>query len=303
MERVKYIDTAKGLLIMMVVFLHVGWQFRIVLQGDNPVFTAFHEFSRYTFEMYFMAAFFVIHGFFHKHRTFKDNFINGAKRLLIPMLAIYLNNQWFCWSMFLAVIIYDLLKKVLDGYKLLLVSLILALLIVLLKTKFGFNFLYLHFAFVFVPLLWIGERFRHMIEKNIVGVMGFVICCVVSLVYFHFQHYPPQISGSFYYVTCWDLPLFFLVSVCGTSAVILFSKLIVNNRLVNFVGKNSLVVFLFHFQLFRIINPFKGFIERCGDNYMLSILLFFLFFFIILLCSCAVAKIVNRYFPYVVGKW
>lgn len=290
----------------MVVFLHIGWQFTYIANGNNEIFFNLHEFCKYTFKMFFMASFFIIHGFLHKNRSIKDNFIRGARTLLIPMLFLHPSNkQWFCWAMFFAIILYDILHSKLSNKFLFFACLVLAYCSVILKTKLIFDKLFIDYALLLIPFIFLGQKCKNIINNNLSGIFGLIVCSLVSIFYYYNKTYPPQLSGTMFHVNVYDFPLYVFVSVCGASAVLLCAKMIEGNKLVSFIGRNSLFIFLFHFYLLKIISlsVTKKLLERNDCNLLASIGLYILLFLFVLSISCMVAKLVNKYCPYVLGKW
>lgn len=85
-HRLNYIDVAKGLLILMVIYNHTG-NLAVASGVHNSVIDFIPE-TRF-FKPFFMPAFFVIAGMCSNYnRDFKSFFISNAKALLIPAVSL-----------------------------------------------------------------------------------------------------------------------------------------------------------------------------------------------------------------------
>ena len=82
-KRIKYIDLAKGLCILLVVFYHISKQ-----EKDNSPFI-------YTLSVFRMPLYFFLSGlFFKEYEGFFGFFIRKVNKLLIPFLFFYLTTSF-----------------------------------------------------------------------------------------------------------------------------------------------------------------------------------------------------------------
>ena len=75
--RIEWIDTAKGICILLVVYSHV-------YMGDHPAFLHFQDYFR-------MPLYFLLSGLFFKtYNNFHNFFIKKTNKLLIPFVFAYI---------------------------------------------------------------------------------------------------------------------------------------------------------------------------------------------------------------------
>ncbi|MCQ2771163.1 MAG: hypothetical protein MJ236_05125 [Clostridia bacterium] len=167
----------------------------------------------------------------------------------------------------------------------------------------GWDYTYLDYAMVFAPFLYVGSHFKQLVSSNKVGIVCSIVYCACILGWFLLYRGPaPRISGHAYYTTVEQLPVFFILSVSGTSALMLVSRWIAHNKLLEYIGRNSLVYFLFHFNVLYIAKPFIGKLTELDGNYAVSALLYLLLFALVLAICTVVSKLLNHYLPWLVNK-
>lgn len=304
--RLSYIDVAKGLLILMVVFLHVGYYPTSVWGGVNRAFELGMNAISYLFIPFFMAAFFILSGFCSdagKKRSVEETIKKGIIRLLVPMILLkFDHDQWFCWAMFFALIFDCLIELIKNKFWRMIVLAVLPVVATFCNSR-GWDYTYLDYAMVFTPFLYIGRHFKQIVSNNKVGVVCTIVYCICILGWFFLYKGPaPRISGNAYHTTVWQLPVFFILSISGTSALMLVSRWIAKNKVLEYIGRNSLVYFLFHFNVLYIAKPFIGKLTELDGNYAVSALLYLLLFALVLAICTVVSKLLNHYLPWLVNK-
>lgn len=98
---------------------------------------------------------------------------------------------------------------------------------------------------------------------------------------------------------CYPLALF------GTSAIFWIARLIKRNRILEFIGRNSMVFYLFHFNvLYGLLMAFNPYIACLhGPHSGIYGLIVYVAMFVVIISVCAlVSKFINKYCPWVEGK-
>lgn len=276
--------------------------------GVNRVFEIGMHAICFLFVPFFMAAFFLLSGFCSKPdkpQSINGTIKKGIVRLLVPMLLLELfhHDQWFCWAMFFA-LIFDCVIEKLNNKHLRTILLIVLPIFATFCNSRGWDYIYLDYAMVFTPFLYIGRHFKQLVTSNRVGIVCTILylICIIGW-YVLYKEPVPRISGSAYYVSVLQLPIFFVLSISGTSMLLLVSRWIAGNKVLEYIGRNSLVYFLFHFNMLYIILPLiSDKITELDGNYAISVLLYILLFVVILLVCTLVCKFLNRHFPWLVNK-
>lgn len=87
-KRFSYIDVAKGILILMVVWDHLPDVYIYLLKQTN-IHIEWLDRTQWLFKIFFMPAFFCITGFCSNfNKDFKSFFVSNAKSLLIPNILL-----------------------------------------------------------------------------------------------------------------------------------------------------------------------------------------------------------------------
>lgn len=89
-KRLTYIDSAKGILILLMIWFHVTYAVEKNVDGCNPIMRgAIREYTNSWFTVFFMPAFFIITGYcsrFTEER--KDFYMKMLKTIVIPVAII-----------------------------------------------------------------------------------------------------------------------------------------------------------------------------------------------------------------------
>jgi fucose 4-O-acetylase-like acetyltransferase len=320
------VDIAKGLVILLVLLGHL-------LMSD-----ALLKKSIYAFHMPF---FFIAAGFFLPEKPFKQYLSRRFLTLIVPyfffamfygMLSLknippmlYATNQsllksgsngmlWFLPSLFFALLVGHLLKNRIKGNLMLSIITIVTCISLgyLLNNQyhggclnmfrkwglpFAIDVVLISSAFVLIGYLfayrnglqWLNNRPRYQL-----AIMSLLVCVVLLSTFYETRKQYPQMAtgdlGNWY--------VYFVVAVIATMGILSFSCLLSSfrwKRWLVWFGENSLTVFLVHRMLVGILN------ERIihGSN---NILLYILSFVLLCVFSTICTMIINKYFPYLVGK-
>lgn len=336
-QRLNYIDVAKGLLILMVIYNHTG-NLAVASGVHNPVIGFIPE-TRF-FIPFFMPAFFVIAGKCSNYnRDFKSFCISNAKALLIPAVTLLFVRilvrycltgtfsslewngicskaaivnlgywNWFLTALFTTKVMFYAILHAIKDYRLRIILLvgihILGLIFFNIKGDgvVFYNFYFYQHALMY--LLYIGIGYE--ISKNNIKSWGFKIN---TLIFFGFyasylllSRKVPSITSD-PYVPIIDIIPHLFMSVCGSLMMIELSKIIDKNLYLEEFGKHSLVIYCLHFQfMFSYYQIFRDQLNAIGTHHTITSLLILYVFTSLgcLLCS----KLLNlRYLRWILGKF
>lgn len=282
-ERLSFIDATKGILIIFLVFHHVV----NIARGKMPVENM--EFLTKTdivYTPYFMQAFFFITGYCSSFKKdFMPFFSHNAKALLLPLVTFSLINQlvgwgffnesflwcsvlgvnifflvelfWFLSALFIAkILMYGIIrvnKNAMVQFGLVLIFFLFA---ISLNGKHfhSYNWFHWHNGLVNLLFLYVGYIFRkyNLLYKYCLNNY-FMLLYVASIVLFvclgknvpYYTHFP-HFDGKY------TLP-FVYFSIVGTIMILNVGRVISENQMLNFFGRNSLVVYGIHFSVLSVV--------------------------------------------------
>lgn len=323
-ERIHWIDVMKGLLILIVVFHHLP-QIAIAIGYDNDFWVYYDNLKRY-YCCWFMASFFIATGLCSNfNKPFKDFFISSFKTLIIPAVIIHscldifpliskgislhlilipikrlllLGNDWFLTSLFLAKLeswcisnfINNDRNKILAGGGLMIVGF-------LMHDFHITNIWYHQHAFAMCIFLLLGihakkkifarnNNFKH-IPISRYELISTILLMLSFFIFDFFQVRIPALNFGFK-VSVLDIPLYLYFSIIGSLAIVTLSKLIASNRILEYIGKNTIVVYLLHIFILRLMLKELQFY----DHDVLSGILIALSTFVVSIVFCLVCSFI-----------
>ena len=328
-ERFHYIDVAKGLLIVLVVYSHVYGVMHT--NGINNTFANTIHQSCNAFLPFFMPAFFVITGFCS---NFKKNFFQfifqSLKTIILPgiTLSLLLNmksincesffsmgkdvllyggNYWFLSSLFLAKLLYWFVINKTEN-AITQFSVITLLFVSGLISNFIYSgreiWWFIH-ALLLIPFLWVGC----MLKKKNVSISGMKITAAyftvlgttvflshIGVLRIDYFYHVPAITLALININATMIISLIVLSILGSLLTIEISKLISSNKFLEYLGKNSLVVYCIHVPILKFL------IQHFAiDGLYYKILP--IFFITILIC-CVVSFVLNlKYIRFIIGKF
>lgn len=271
------------------------------------MFRSMQTISCVSFMSFFMVAFFVLHGYCsHTKRTFKESFEYGCKTLIIPCFFLNLwHYHWFAVTMFGCILIDSLLKEEKDRKKYLIYTILFFLGIV--AHGRGDNFFFISYILVYSSFIFLGQKFRFIVNNNKFGFLSIVIFIIIWLLHrYKYNTIIPFITGGSFKVTLSNFYVFIIASICGSSAIFLISRGLerfsgLTGKLFAKLGKQSLVIYLFHFTIISIIETqCVTFLNRADT--IESIIAFFGIFFVSLFGSYYVGIVIEKHFPWMIGR-
>lgn len=269
-KREQWIDLARGILILMVVFFHLPILTRSLANNlETPVVMQVSS----IYLPFFIPAFFVITGMCSNFSYIvKDFVISNTKHLIIPMLSLSFFARVIGWNIYdwsdfcsvegwsYAVVGYFILSLLISKsiyYFLHFINLslywrglitLLLLLLGIVMNKCGiYNFLYFENALIFTFFIWLGDFLRNIhweryAKYSLLVYLLLYVCMYVCRVGI------PYVMLSIC-VSYLKIPLYLLLSVTGCLAIMWIARCLSHCRLIEQIGKNTLIIYYLHSSL------------------------------------------------------
>lgn len=308
-NRLDFLDVAKGLLILVVIYHH-SW-----MQGYDSG-QRVYLYTLQTYASWFMPAFFVITGYCSNfNKSFIPYIISNLRTLVWPAITSFLlvfltrtillydasifcdalktiplwGFNWFLSVLFLSKLIYWFTKRYIDFWVWRgLILLGLAFLAIWMNDKniFGENWLHHRHALYLTLWLFVGEvmRFHNKLPIKFPFTVLFS-WLIVTLLCMKVIGVLPGIAGVWINFGVDKIPLHILLSLLGTLMIISIAKWIDYSKFLQFVGRNSLVFYLFHNEFLRYAG--KATITIFHPSTDLSVILACIFTMLLSLAGCS----------------
>lgn len=313
-ERLLYVDIAKGIGILLVVWGHIGnWGciaplYRLISYFHVPIF-------------------FMLSGFFFPSKpNYKDFFISKIRRLLKPyyigggisfLLGVYMfqTNEitdffdfviggrtvgplWFLTSLFCSMVIFYSIVNHHQCLKIVFSAICLIISYFLFRHHVYLP-LNMDMSLMMIPFLYLGNEIRkvHFTREQMIGVcwiafLGLFSCFVYDCIHdTDVTNYYNQTIGIF--------PMVVFSAFCGSLCVYSSAYLIAESNIkvvkkyLSYIGQNTLVILIFHQTIFK---RFLISLNFSPEGVLGSTVLFFS---IVLLCHLAI-PLVNKYGSFIV---
>lgn len=323
--RYSYFDIAKGCMMIFLIFHHIAdFSFRNFAIYNNTLLNIFSEIQRPIMLCYFMQAFFVITGICSNFNVGFGFFLKKQiKTLLFPALLIttafyavrldfcgllecIINNgcrYWFIVALFLSKIAYWWLLRLTINKNIVLIVLLL----------FSFLGTLLH-QYDIIPNIWyffqfsdlalfiaIGQKVKTMRLTNKHYLILFLVYLATVLWCYLTGVKIPHVTAGFS-TTIYSWPIHLLLATCGTFLLLKISIIIDKQPVIEYIGKNSLVIYMFHDVLLG--NMLKVFAPLLMSNSLfISTIVIFSIFFTVMGCMCILSHILNyNHVKWILGK-
>ena len=272
-NRVKYIDIAKGILIIFVLYGHVHW----IFGGYKTVNDHLYLSTRNWMYSFHMPAFFIISGFFMKNSAdvpFRRYLLKKARTILLPYFAFeifyravfvilglrtirdacisllklefYAKADWFLLSLFIGSVLYFALRKVESKLPWARYAVMIALAAMLFYRPLNYYAAILWRSGVALLFLVIGEmaytKMDHRFRWQLLAVLT-----VLSLVVNKFNG-----GIDIYYAKIGNPFMWLAGSICGTFLIIEISK-IIQSPLLSCMGRHTLIILGSHDMIMRVL--------------------------------------------------
>ncbi len=304
MNRISYLDTLKGFLMLVVVAHHVPYYALSYYHCENEFFASFMVVREFVYMPYFMTAFFVCTGMCSNFDKPFADFARGVVKIAIPSYLILRHTQWFIDAFILSKLLYWLVNKYVSNryLKFAVVFALAALGCVLHGDRFFYEAYAWHHGLTMLLFIYIGQHLKEFLTDKRYILAATIAYVVLALVCFLFWADIPYFEKVFHVSYITFVP-FVVISLCGVMMTIGIAKLI-DNRLLQFIGKRSLVFFLMHLVILRYLIPrFMGLVNGTNGNLLASALLFVLIWLVVSALCLLVAKLLDHpNLKWLVGK-
>lgn len=287
-ERLHYIDIFKGICLIFVVVHHTP----LALYGGFAEQGSILWYVNNFIIAFFMPAFFMATGFCSSFKKpFKLYLWKNVKTILLPCYCLYYLNRyiqnldvlifedssWMSLSHWVAPGIRTFVEE--GGFYWFLVSLFLAKLMawcvnliqnvrlrfIIIFLSFGlglylyqstkvYNLFFFQHAMMLMPFLFVGKALRqkeNLLDKygHFISLGFFIVVMTLSLLGVEIPTITRNIT-----VTLTSMPLFIVLSVCGSLTILYVSKQIKNSMVLEFLGKGSLVEYCFNYATLTLVS-------------------------------------------------
>ena len=325
-DRLHYIDIAKGILILLVVVFHTSWQ-ADVTGVTNPIFQQIGKFG-FLASPFYMSAFFAITGYCANFdKPYIQFLLADIKTLLLPSVSLclvaaciryammgewdfswvaprylirFLSLHWFLPALFWAKQLHFWFRKFkLNSLFLFLIYLLFAVLGLYIVGHFKVYWWFAH-GLMFVIYIHFGSliKDRPILSKFIYFLL---YLCYVLIMRFIFGSVPWIASET--HLRVWQMPLFVLSSGLGTLSILWVSQKIERNGFLEWLGRNSLVIYCLHFTLMN--DFYRLFIASLNtlNTFQSIYALLLMYAMIIGICGMASWVLNLKYFKWILGKF
>lgn len=302
-DRITWIDVAKGLLIIMVVYSHINWLYSVSGLTVCEEWTILGKIGKYLWVPFYMPCFFLITGYCTGlDKNFKDFFSEKVISLLVPMLFLVFYIHWFLWSLFSSLLVcYFVNQKVKSIWWSLILFIGMSILGSLCHSAgmfVGFKRYYILQSLGLPLFIWLGRiirKYSDLILDWKVLTLSTIIYLGIIIVYYMNDWKLPAIHAV-YDVRIIDFPLHILLATMGSLMLLGISKVIKGNFILEYLGRNSLIVFLLHVN---VILVYLKFVRNLEPTY---ILYFSILGVALSVCSVAAYILNKSVFSWLIGK-
>lgn len=229
----------------------------------------------------------------------------SAKRILRTLLQFRTTNlgcYWFLPSLFCALVIMWLVHACVKGNKKRLIlsfgiSVLAAIYFYYVKKPLPFNLDDSCLVIVFMEIGYQIKRKTELLNSNILVIMLLMI--IGGVVAIQNSKVSKQ-AVSLAYTNIGNPVLFFGAALLLSLVVILIAMRIKSNRLINYWGRNTLIIYLTSGYFFSVLS--KLFIVGKDSNALLGLLICFIGTVIGIFLAACLSSLINKYLPFLVGK-
>lgn len=269
-ERIAWADICKGLLITLLMFSHLAWVSKSQYGVQNQLIDIIGK-NACIWNCFFMSCFFIVSGVFSSfNKSAKDFLWHNFKSLIIPAWVslsvfslidvrcfdygsflsqafLFGGGLWFLTSLFLSKILLWLCIKGLKN-KWVVLSLLLVLSFVgkwLDDSNLCPNYWYHRNFLNFALFLGLGYYLKDFVLKKQVGIVSSV-AFVLSIAVLCIKGVSIPSVVAIFNESLLQHPLTIWLSITGSVACIHLCKLVNHVPVLEYLGRNSLIVYIYH---------------------------------------------------------
>lgn len=326
-ERIHWIDIAKGIAIICVFFGHT----MSVPEAIRDFVYFFH-----------MPAFFFLSGYcFSNRRKIGEFVVNKLKSIVLPIFTLGLGGSilvglmmqfvkhdvvdwkwiflnpivqygehsllWYLAALFVVMLVFYAMTKLFKENNI-------ALIVSSFVLGFG-SYCFISFvgitlpwsidtALVALPFVALGYTLKksekaNRLNKLWILIASFALCIVSGIVNSSFFNGVEMHTNTY-----GNIFLFYLSAVVGCIMICSASMLIKQNKMLEYFGRNSLIFYAFEpIQYFtNFLLKIFGFLDADNPNKIICFTVSIFAIIFITVASCILAVIVNKFFPFLIGK-
>lgn len=271
-EYLDYLDLAKGIGILLVIMGHSLFPLHIAI------------------DIFHMPLFFLISGITFSFSKNQDvglflkskvdrilipllffSFVSGVFELILPVTfsGPFNGPLWFLQVVFTSIILYFLIRFLVNSTKI--INAII-LLFSILSYLFAYNNIKLFFELDLVLMAVVFFHLGFLVKeyyKKISNIQSTIFCLIFSCLYGMGLWFSVLrgVDGAFLFrIYKYSYPLFFITSLSGIFVVLAFAKIFSKIPILNYLGKNSLVILCVHFPFIQYCNVFVSKLEMYNSG-------------------------------------
>ena len=308
MERLRYIDATKGILILLVIAGHVP--FAMVKLGGIPssAISLWGEINYNTFASFYMASFFFITGYCSNFNKPLDVFIkDNLATLILPCLLLSSPTNWFIMALFLSKLLYYWLNSLGEKYmreksKWIIVTICIVFSLLGCICRLLPERMSCWHALGLLVFLHIGQLLK---GKDLfkIGLYSGLVYTGLSLwakMCFHI----PSIASD-YLVELKEWPLHLILALSGSLFILSLGKIFQKSNILCVLGKNSLIIYFFHVWILRLLSLCTRSVwEPYADNFWVMTIIYIAFIGAAAFLSYIIARILStKQLCWILGKY
>ena len=335
-NRISWIDIVKGICVLTVVVHHAHF----IVSGDYPIWG--YNWLNGIIIGFFMSAFFVITGYCSNFNLPCIPFLwKNLKTIIVPCFCLYYLNHWIeeaksfffydadwiTWSHFFSPGIRTFIRE--GGYYWFLIALFLAKMLYYVFNRFIKNppaiiivslfllllavvcahldqvpnYFYWQQAMILTPYLPLGVLLKE--HGDIIKSKGWVS---LSLYVFFISLFVlmgksiPSVTRTID-ISVLTIPVYLFLSLTGTMAIWWLSQIIGKSHLLEYFGKNTLIIYTLNFSVLGLVSTFLFTIYE-PQNALTFNLMFWLTIIISIVILSFLSLLLNvKYVRFVLGKF
>lgn len=332
-KRIKSIDIAKAIGIILIVLGHISINDTVshfIYSFHVPVFFAIsgYLYKQYnkTFDFikrkfktilipYFIFGLLSFLYWFVIERHFRENSINP----LIPFINIFVAQAgeynfiansalWFLPCLFCTEIIFDFLKKITKNNRNLFICIVLISIIGCIYAEFNFvslpfelNTAFIAIGFYFCGYFWknkLEELFKSIIKnkkiKSLIILVSLTIVFILSEVNQGIDMYSENYNNYL---------LAYICAILGSFAIYLIADLIAKNKLLEFIGANTLIIMCIHEPIKRVVIEILHILTNISEEILRTNIIYIIIITTILMMMMfPIILFINKKTPFLIGK-
>lgn len=333
-NRLAYVDYAKAVLVLFVVFGHLLSGINKQVSGD-PIVENLLLVKQLAWVPYYMSAFFVLTGFCSNFdKSIKDIIWGGFKTIKVPgiifgffyvlgplvnhgvfSISVAFKNvvllpfhcgYWFLDTLFLSRILFWLVCKIsCDRWLRLLWALVLFVTGFAIECMLDgyddfFSIIHALLMTFFIAIGFLIKSYKNVFSKKGFVVGGFIYVIGVILVYLVYSEVPSVTHRI--EINNFTVVPFLLLSFFGTVFIVSFCVFFKENRILEYIGRNSLVFYCAHLILLSFVIRFSK--NFYGQSSVASCLALVVAFFSLVALCLGISWLLNRKkFSFILGKF